>query len=59
MFASPLAPDQPRREPTTGLDGAVRDRLLGPFPTLMEGRTTIVVSHGPAAIGPAPTALTD
>jgi ATP-binding cassette subfamily B protein len=40
-------------EPTTGLDGAARDRLLGPLATLMEGRTTIIVSHDPAVIARA------
>jgi ATP-binding cassette, subfamily B, bacterial len=40
-------------EPTTGLDAAARDRLLGPLATLMEGRTTIIVSHDPAVIARA------
>jgi ATP-binding cassette, subfamily B, bacterial len=32
-------------EPTTGLDAAARERLLGPLRTLIAGRTAIVVSH--------------
>jgi len=40
-------------EPTTGLDGAARDRVLGPLSTLMEGRTTIIVSHDPAVVARA------
>jgi ABC-type multidrug transport system fused ATPase/permease subunit len=40
-------------EPTTGLDGAARDRVLGPLTTLMEGRTTIIVSHDPAVVARA------
>jgi ABC-type multidrug transport system fused ATPase/permease subunit len=32
-------------EPTTGLDAATSARLLGPLRRLMEGRTTIVISH--------------
>ena len=40
-------------EPTTGLDAAARDRLLGPLTTLMEGRTTIIVSHDPAIVARA------
>jgi subfamily B ATP-binding cassette protein MsbA len=34
-------------EPTTGLDAAARDALLGPLRTLAAGRTTIVISHDP------------
>jgi ABC-type multidrug transport system fused ATPase/permease subunit len=40
-------------EPTTGLDAAAREHLLGPLATLMEGRTTIIVSHDPAVIARA------
>jgi ATP-binding cassette, subfamily B, bacterial len=32
-------------EPTTGLDAAAHQRLLGPLRTLIAGRTAIVVSH--------------
>ena len=32
-------------EPTTGLDAESGDRILGPLGRLMQGRTTIVVSH--------------
>ena len=32
-------------EPTTGLDAASGDRILGPLSRLMQGRTTLVVSH--------------
>src|SRR6185503_6495995 len=32
-------------EPTTGLDGESTDRLLGPLRRLVDGRTTIVISH--------------
>jgi ABC-type multidrug transport system fused ATPase/permease subunit len=32
-------------EPSTGLDVASRERVLGPLRTLMEGRTTLVISH--------------
>jgi ABC-type multidrug transport system fused ATPase/permease subunit len=37
-------------EPTTGLDEAARDALLGPLRVLMRGRTTIVVSHDPVVV---------
>lgn len=37
-------------EPTTGLDEAARDRLLGPLRTLAQGRTTILISHDPAVV---------
>ena len=40
-------------EPTTGLDEAARERLLGPLGRLMEGRTTIIVSHDPAVVAKA------
>jgi ATP-binding cassette, subfamily B, bacterial len=40
-------------EPTTGLDAAARDRLLGPLAALIEGRTTIIVSHDPAVVARA------
>jgi len=32
-------------EPATGLDAATRERVLGPMRALMEGRTTLVISH--------------
>jgi ATP-binding cassette, subfamily B, bacterial len=32
-------------EPSTGLDAAARERLLGPLRTLMRDRTAVVVSH--------------
>jgi ATP-binding cassette, subfamily B, bacterial len=32
-------------EPSTGLDAAARERLVGPLRSLMRDRTTIVVSH--------------
>jgi subfamily B ATP-binding cassette protein MsbA len=32
-------------EPSTGLDAAARERLVGPLRTVMRDRTTIVVSH--------------
>jgi ATP-binding cassette subfamily B protein len=32
-------------EPSTGLDAASRERILEPLQTLMEGRTTLVISH--------------
>ena len=32
-------------EPSTGLDAASRERVLEPLRTLMEGRTTLVISH--------------
>jgi subfamily B ATP-binding cassette protein MsbA len=37
-------------EPTTGLDAAARDALLGPLRALAAGRTTIIVSHDPAVL---------
>ncbi|HEY3021934.1 MAG TPA: ABC transporter ATP-binding protein [Solirubrobacteraceae bacterium] len=40
-------------EPTTGLDAAARERLLGPLGRLMEGRTTILISHDPAVVAHA------
>jgi ABC-type multidrug transport system fused ATPase/permease subunit len=40
-------------EPTTGLDARARAHLRGPLRTLMEGRTTIVVSHDPEMIAAA------
>jgi subfamily B ATP-binding cassette protein MsbA len=44
-------------EPTTGLDEAARDALLGPLRALMQGRTTIVVSHDPAVVACADRVL--
>ena len=32
-------------EPTTGLDAAASERILAPLRTVMQGRTTIVISH--------------
>lgn len=32
-------------EPTTGLDGRSAERILAPLRRLMEGRTTIIISH--------------
>jgi ATP-binding cassette subfamily B protein len=32
-------------EPTAGLDAGSKERILGPLTRLMEGRTTIVISH--------------
>jgi ATP-binding cassette, subfamily B, bacterial len=32
-------------EPSTGLDAASRERVLNPLRTLMQGRTTLVISH--------------
>jgi subfamily B ATP-binding cassette protein MsbA len=32
-------------EPTTGLDAESAGRLIGPLKSLMEGRTTVVISH--------------
>ena len=40
-------------EPTTGLDPEARDAVLGPLTTLMEGRTTILISHDPAVVAHA------
>jgi ATP-binding cassette subfamily B protein len=37
-------------EPTAGLDGAARDRLLEPLHALARGRTTILISHDPAVV---------
>src|SRR3954449_9830691 len=37
-------------EPTTGLDAAARDRLLGPLGRLMAGRTAILISHDPGVV---------
>lgn len=34
-------------EPTAGLDAASRDALLGPLRALVEGRTTLVITHDP------------
>jgi subfamily B ATP-binding cassette protein MsbA len=34
-------------EPTTGLDEAAKDAVLGPLRTLADDRTTIVISHDP------------
>jgi ATP-binding cassette, subfamily B, bacterial len=45
-------------EPTTGLDAAARDRLLGPLTTLMQGCTTIIVSHDPAIVARADRVVT-
>ena len=40
-------------EPTTGLDEAAREQVLEPLTRLMDGRTTIIVSHDPAVIARA------
>jgi len=40
-------------EPTTGLDAAARDRLLGPLGRLMAGRTAILISHDPGVVAHA------
>jgi ATP-binding cassette subfamily B protein len=40
-------------EPTTGLDADARDGLLGPLATLVNGRTTIIISHDPAVVARA------
>ena len=40
-------------EPTTGLDAAARDHVLEPLGRLMDGRTTIIVSHDPAVVAHA------
>ena len=32
-------------EPTTGLDAASSEKIMAPLRRLMEGRTTIVISH--------------
>lgn len=37
-------------EPTTGLDTAAARRIMDPLRRLMEGRTTIIISHDPAAV---------
>jgi subfamily B ATP-binding cassette protein MsbA len=42
-------------EPTTGLDGAARERLREPLRHLMRERATIVVSHDPAMVREATT----
>ncbi|NMO00562.1 ABC transporter ATP-binding protein [Gordonia sp. TBRC 11910] len=34
-------------EPTTGLDRATADRILGPLRKLASGRTTIIITHDP------------
>jgi ABC-type multidrug transport system fused ATPase/permease subunit len=44
-------------EPTTGLDGAARDRLLEPLRALTRGRTTIVITHDPAVAAWADRAI--
>jgi subfamily B ATP-binding cassette protein MsbA len=40
-------------EPTTGLDAAAREQVLGPLARLMQGRTTLLVSHDPAVVAHA------
>jgi ABC-type multidrug transport system fused ATPase/permease subunit len=37
-------------EPTSGLDAAARERLRGPLRRLLEGRTTILITHDPEAL---------
>ncbi|QYJ16412.1 putative ABC transporter ATP-binding protein [Rubrobacter xylanophilus DSM 9941] len=37
-------------EPTTGLDAGAEERILRPLKRLMEGRTTIVISHNLLAV---------
>ena len=45
-------------EPTTGLDAAARDALLGPLRALVAGRTTIVISHDPDVLAWADRVVT-
>jgi ATP-binding cassette subfamily B protein len=40
-------------EPTTGLDARARAHLRGPLRRVMEGRTTLVISHEPEMIAAA------
>jgi ABC-type multidrug transport system fused ATPase/permease subunit len=37
-------------EPTTGLDAAARDALLGPLARAAAGRTVVLISHDPAVV---------